>query len=62
MATMQDSLVVFYHLLFAATIMTRSYFVAAVAGLLLGMSTSCAHNFFHQVGYWDKFLSFFVRI
>ena len=49
MLLIQDSLVGLYHVLFAATILTQSYFVAAITGVALGMSTSCAHNFFHQV-------------
>ena len=49
MLLIQDSLVGIYHFLFAATILTQSYLVAAITGVALGMSTSCAHNFFHQV-------------
>ena len=49
MLHIQDSLVGLYHVLFAATILTQSYLVAAITGVVLGMNTSCAHNFFHQV-------------
>lgn len=49
MLLIQDSLVGLYHVLFASAILTQSYFVAAITGVALGMSTSCAHNFFHQV-------------
>ena len=52
MLLIQDSLAGLYHVLFMVTILTQSNFLAAVTGVVLGMSTSCAHNFFHQVGHF----------
>jgi len=58
MLIIQDGLVVAFHVLLALTIYTGWFSLMFVSGLVLGMCTSAAHNFFHQKDnfrryYWD---------
>ena len=53
--TFSDGLVFLYNVLFISTAWSQSLptaltiMLAGLSGLVLGMSTGCAHNFIHQV-------------
>ena len=49
MLFIQDSLAIVYHILFVGAAWNQSLILSIMAGIALGMTASCAHNFFHQV-------------
>jgi len=58
MYLVQDGLFLAFHAMFYLTMTTGWFSLALMTGFLLGMSTSAAHNFFHQRDsfrrfYWD---------
>ena len=52
---LQDSLVLLFFLLLAYTCITNSMYWAIICGIVLGMNTSAAHNFFHQADSWRRY-------
>ncbi|XP_069167234.1 cytochrome b5-related protein isoform X2 [Procambarus clarkii] len=55
MVLMQDALVLTFILLTVAACLTHSYTLAVFAGIVLGMTGNCAHNFFHQRDNWRMY-------
>ena len=52
---LQDSLAFSFIGLMIIAALKNSWPIAMAAGLVLGMNTSCAHNFFHQSNTWRRF-------
>nr|XP_053632245.1 cytochrome b5-related protein-like isoform X1 [Cherax quadricarinatus] len=55
MVVLQDSLALTFMLLTVAACLTESYTLVILAGIVLGMTGNCAHNFFHQRDNWRMY-------
>jgi len=59
MDMLADSLMITFYLLVALTIYTGSFVLSLVSGVILGMVSSCAHNYLHQK---DNFRRFYLDV